>query len=50
MAPRQAGRGSSNYAKYHLREDGNLSPIKDATVHRECSTSIPRVEAVEVLE
>jgi hypothetical protein len=34
-------------AKNHLRGDGNLSPVKDATVRRECSTSIPRVEVVE---
>jgi hypothetical protein len=47
MAPRQAGRGSSNYAKYHLKRDGNLGPVKDATVRRECSTSIPRVGVVE---
>jgi hypothetical protein len=31
-------------AKNHLRGDGNLSPVKDATVRRECST---RVEVVE---
>jgi len=47
MAPRQAGRGFSNYAKNHLRGDGNPSPVKDATVCREYSTSIPRVEVVE---
>jgi hypothetical protein len=47
MAPRQAGLGSSNYPKNHLRGDGNLSAVKDATVRRECSTSAPSVEDLE---
>lgn len=32
------------------RGDGNLSPVKDATVCRGCSTNIPRSYRVEAVE
>jgi hypothetical protein len=44
---RQAGGGSSNYAKNHLRGDGSLNPVKDVMVRREWSTRIPKFEVIE---